>query len=81
MIAAVIKALLAGAWKPLAWLLGAVGLYAKGRGDAKRQTARKTAEQAVKDERTRERIEDDIQQDADLVARAKRAGIVRIDRP
>ena len=33
--------LLAALWKPLAWLLGALGLYAKGGADARRQAENK----------------------------------------
>jgi hypothetical protein len=35
MIATIIRVLLAGAWRPIAWALGALGLYVKGRSDAK----------------------------------------------
>jgi hypothetical protein len=35
MIATIIRALLAGAWKPFAWVIGALGLYTKARLDAK----------------------------------------------
>jgi hypothetical protein len=34
MIITIIRFLLSGAWKPVAWALGALGLYVKGRSDA-----------------------------------------------
>jgi hypothetical protein len=48
MIVPVIRFLLAGAWKPIAWALGALGLYAKGRSDAKAKAKQQQAEAKVK---------------------------------
>jgi hypothetical protein len=79
-----IAALLPDLWPYIAGLLaligGAVGLYAKGRGDAKAKTALDAAERSFKAERNRTRIEDDIDQDTDLVRRAHDSGLVRGER-
>lgn len=48
-----------------------------GKRDAKRETALEAAERAAKLERERGKLDDEIQQDTDLVARAMRAGVVR----
>jgi hypothetical protein len=56
MIAAVLKALLAGAWKPIANLIAGAGLYFKGRADANRNSQLEDYENA---EDIRRRVTDD----------------------
>jgi predicted metal-dependent hydrolase len=59
-------------------LLGvALGLYRKGRKDVRTESALEAAERMAKAHENRSKIEDEIQQDVDLVARAAAAGIVR----
>ncbi len=48
------KLIIGGLWKPLAWLLGAVGLYTKGRADAANKAKLRNLEAAQK---TNERID------------------------
>lgn len=65
--------------RPLMWLLGALGLYGKGRADANTKNALNTAKATVLAERMREETDDDIQQDTGLADRAKRIGLQRPD--
>lgn len=55
MIAFIVRALLAGLWRPVAAILGALGLYAKGRADARAKAAAKADRATIE---TIERIED-----------------------
>ena len=63
------------------WLLGAVvaflAVWGLAKREARRETALQAAERIAKSELKRGRIEDEIDQDTDLVRRAKSAGIVR----
>lgn len=63
------------------WALGAVvalmAVWGLAKRDARRETALQAAERIAKSELKRGRIEDEIDQDTDLVRRAKSAGIVR----
>lgn len=62
----------------LGLLLLAVGLiYRKGKKDAEAVTELKRAKEAVKAERQRREIDDDIRKSPDLRDRARRADIVR----
>lgn len=63
----------------LVLILGAFGLYRKGRKDVKRETALEAAERIAKAHDKRRKIEDDIDQDDDLYGRAVRSGVVRPD--
>ncbi len=66
--------LLAALWKPLAALLGALGLYAKGRADARRQARLKATEarlETIREVRRNER-EAETQDDPELVRRLTR---------
>ena len=65
--------------RPLLWLLGALGLYGKGRADAKANGDLRAARETILAENLRKETDDDIQQDTDLVGRAKRIGLVRPD--
>ena len=79
MIAFILRFLAGGVWKPLAGLLAALGLYAKGRTDARRKAALDTALDTVDALKTRGRIEDEIEQDGNLIDRARKSGLVRRD--
>jgi len=68
-------ALLAPLWRLLRPLWAPLAGYLQGRRDARAAQDRA----AVKAERTRQEIEDDIQQDTDLAARARKSGLVRRD--
>lgn len=63
------------------WLAGAVvavlGIFMAGKREARRDAKTKAAEATVKALKDRERIDDDISQDTDLAARARKSGIVR----
>lgn len=61
MIATVLRFLLAGAWKPIAWALGALGLYAKIRSGDKAKDALKAEKAKTKtvEEVLRETVSDD----------------------
>ena len=63
------------------WALGAVvalmAVWGLAKREARRETALQAAERIAKAELKRGRIEDEIDQDTDLVRRAKSAGIVR----
>ena len=70
--------------KALPWALGiiaALGLgmarYRSGKRDARRETALEAAERMAKLERERGTRDAEIQEDTDLVDRARRAGVVR----
>jgi len=61
----------------LAGLLAFLAVWGLAKREARRETALQAAERIAKAERKRGRIEDEIDQDTDLVRRAKSAGIVR----
>ena len=67
--------------RALGWLAGGVAAllaaFYTGKRRSRQETALQAAERAAKAHKTRDRIEDDIQQDDDLVRRARDAGIVR----
>ena len=58
-------------------LLGVLGSYMAGRRDARLRAKSDALETTVKAMKARERIDDEIQSDPDLVARAERSGVVR----
>ena len=74
-----LRLILGGLWKLLQPLLGPLIGYAKGIIDTRRKVALDAARDTVDALETRERIEDEIEQDGNLVDRAKRAGLVRRD--
>jgi len=66
------------------WIAGAValvlavlGAWIAGRREARQEARTEALRGDVEAYKTRERIEDAIDQDVDLVARAKRAGVLR----
>jgi len=59
-VSAVIAALLAGLWKPIAAILGALGLYVKGRSDAARNAELNAWRQANEAERQRADIDREV---------------------
>lgn len=61
----------------LAGILAFLAVWGLAKREARRETALEAAERIAKAERKRGRIEDEIEQDTDLVRRAKSAGIVR----
>ena len=65
----------------LAWLLAGLvavaSVWGMAKRDARRETALEAAERIAKAEIKRGRIDDDIDQDTDLVRRARAAGVVR----
>lgn len=61
----------------LAGLLAFLAVWGLAKREARRETALQAAERIAKAELKRGRIEDEIDQDTDLVHRAKSAGIVR----
>lgn len=67
--------------RALAWLLTGLvafaGVWGMAKRDARRETALEAAERIAAAEIKRGKIEDDIDQDTDLVRRAKSAGVVR----
>ena len=67
--------------RALAWAGVGIALlwaaWGAGKRDARRNAALRAAEAIARAEVTRGKIEDDIQDDVDLVARAMRAGVVR----
>jgi hypothetical protein len=54
--------------------------FAKGKAEARQETALKAAERQSKAERERVALDAHIQQDTDLAARARNSGIVRPDK-
>jgi hypothetical protein len=58
-------------------ILAFMAVWGLAKREARRETALEAAERIAKAERKRGRIEDEIDQDTDLVRRAKSAGIVR----
>lgn len=72
----------AGGWiaGALVLLIGALGLYAKGRKDVRRETALEAAERMAKAHTKRQEIEDGIADDPHLADRARGIGLVRPDR-
>ena len=75
--------LLGGFWPYIAGIVvmigTALGLYGKGRADAMAKAKLQSAEATILAENLRKETDDDIQQDTDLVGRAKRIGLVRPD--
>lgn len=69
--------LISQVWPYALGLMALVGAYARGRHNGKADAHRDTLEAAIKATKTRQEIEDEIDQDADLVRRAARAGVVR----
>ena len=67
--------------RALAWLLAGLvavaGVWGMAKRDARRETALEAAERIAAAEIKRGKIEDDIDQDTDLVRRARNAGVVR----
>ena len=67
--------------RALAWavagLVALLGVWGLAKRDARRKTALEAAERYAKAEIKRGKIEDDIDQDTDLVRRARSAGVVR----
>jgi len=61
----------------LAGLLAFMAVWGLAKREARRETALQAAERIAKAERKRGRIEDEIEQDTDLAARAKRSGVIR----
>lgn len=61
----------------LAGLLAFLAVWGLAKREARRETALAAAERIAKAERKRGRIEDEIDQDTDLVRRARNAGVVR----
>ena len=61
----------------LAGILAFLAVWGMAKREARRETALQAAERIAKAELKRGRIEDEIDQDTDLVRRAKSAGIVR----
>lgn len=61
----------------LAGLLAFMAVWGLAKREARRETALQAAERIAKAERKRGRIEDEIDQDTDLAARAKRSGVIR----
>jgi hypothetical protein len=69
MIAAIIRVILGGLWKPIAAILGALGVYFKGRSDAK---AKRTAQDAKAYRETNERVSNETDStDPDDVVRQR----------
>ena len=67
--------------RALAWLLAGLvafaGVWGMAKRDARRETALEAAERISAAEIKRGKIEDDIDQDTDLVRRARASGLVR----
>ena len=67
--------------RAVAWLLAGLvafaGVWGVAKRDARRETALAAAERIAAAEIKRGKIEDDIDQDTDLVRRARAAGVVR----
>lgn len=61
----------------IAGIFGALGLIFFGRRSARKDERLKRAEADVKAMKTRQEIDDEIQGDPDLVARAKRSRVLR----
>ena len=62
-------------------LIAAVVAFFRGQSSGKASLQSKIDRNSLKAERERNKLDDEIQQDVDLVPRAKRAGIVRPDEP
>jgi len=58
-------------------LMAVLGVYWRGKHNGKVEAHRDTLEASMKATQTRQEIEDAIDQDADLVSRARAAGVVR----
>jgi hypothetical protein len=58
-------------WKPIAALLGAIGLYAKGRVDAKAKAALRAADEANEAHEVRNEVENRIARDRDARERLR----------
>ena len=65
--------------RPLLWLLGPVMAWIAAKRDAMAKVKLQSAEATILAENLRKETDDDIQQDTDLVDRAKRIGLVRPD--
>ena len=69
--------------RALAWLLAGLvafaGVWGLAKRDQRRETALEAAERIAKAEIKRGKIEDDIDQDHDLVRRARADGVLRSD--
>lgn len=67
--------------RALAWLVAGLGIiwaaWLAGKREARRETALEAAERIAKAEIKRGRIDDGIDQDTDLVRRARASGVVR----
>jgi hypothetical protein len=61
-------------WRPIAALLAGFGLYAKGRADATAKAELASAKATVLAENLRKELDDDLETETDLVARARRNG-------
>ena len=77
MIALLISPIRKAAGWALAGLLAFLAVWGMAKRDARRETALQAAERIAKAERKRGKIEDEIDQDTDLVRRARSVGIVR----
>jgi len=64
----------------LAVLGGILGLWNRGKNDARRETALEAAERMAKAHTDRQEIEDEIADDPHLADRARGSGLVRPDR-
>lgn len=83
MIAIILDAITGGLWPYLVAvvgaLVGAVALYLRGRSDARQKATAKAQADKIDALETRGRIEDEIDQDSNLIDRARRSGLVRRD--
>ena len=69
--------LISQVWPYALGLMALVWAYARGRHNGKADAHKHTLEAAIKAAKTRQEIDDAIDQEADLVSRAHAAGIVR----
>jgi hypothetical protein len=60
MIATIIRVILGGLWKPIAAVLGALGLYVKARADQRRADEIKDAKETIEAHEVRNDVEDRI---------------------
>jgi hypothetical protein len=74
-----VKALIAPLLKLLTWIAGLTWLRIDAKRDQRRDTALQAAEDAARKETARVRLDDEIDQDTDLVDRARRSGVLRDD--
>ncbi len=80
MIADLLSTLIGPLGAILAGIVAVVGALVLGRRQGRQAAQDKAATTALGHERKRQEQDDDIQQDTDLAARARRSGIVRPDR-